>query len=347
MNNDPKFILGLRAFAIILIIIDHFVFKSGIYTSQTFPYTFLRDGMNGIFLIFVIESYAFTRGILKAKEQQSVSIFKFWLKRVIQYIPCLYLFLFFIHYSSYFPGYVSFESFLSGITLTFNYLGKPHNDIVMHLWAICGEQAFAFVFSPLIILLNRKRALKIFILIALISVFVRGYVFYSSPDTSVFNWWKYMENHLILFGSCFGVIVALTKDIEINFVFKKLKLHWIAISFLIILGPYCESIYGVPFAWLYKPITSTLSFAIVLKYISVYEESFLTRTFSIKPLVWVGTIYFSLYLWQQPFTFSMFHPNKHGVVDITLFVIYSFAAGLAAYFMFELPLKKISEKIKY
>lgn len=52
-----NFLFGLNFLAIVLIFIDHFVFKRNIYTNETFPYTFFRDGMNGIFILFATTGF--------------------------------------------------------------------------------------------------------------------------------------------------------------------------------------------------------------------------------------------------------------------------------------------------
>lgn len=346
-KKELGIIIGLRALAVLLIITDHFFFMSNIYTTQTFPYTFFRDGMNGIFLIFICEAFAVTRSVMGIKESDvPFSLIKFYLKRALIIIPSLYLYLIIVKYSGLFNMPVTDDSFLSALTFMFNYVGKPHQNVLMHFWAFGAEETFLFFAVPIIAFCKKELAVKIFSFLALFSMAARGITFYYFTDPSQFDWWTYMQTHLHLFGLSFGVIIALTKDsFKFISVFSKFKVHLAALTLLILVSPYLETKFNVPYLWLYKPIFSCIGFAVLLRYFLTFPDSFLSKGLRIAPLFWVGKIYFSLYIWQQPFTFVLFEKNKT-LEGIVFNVAMSFLTGIVTYFCIERSTSKFASEIK-
>ena len=347
MNKGSHFVIGLRAVAIILILIDHFVFKKNIYTSQTFPYTFFRDGMNGIFFIFVTESYAATRALLNAsRKYPNFSILKFYIKRYIWVLPTLYIYLLVIYYSGFFEDSYSFDSLIAGLGLSLNYAGKPYPDVIMHYWAFCAKETFIILFIPLIFLIGKNVSRIVLILIAVASIAVRMNIFYEANNPHYFDWWKYMETHLLLYMFAFGSLVALTQEMRFDFLFKKLKIHWLALLFLVIIGPYLESTLGTVYSWLYKSIAGSFCFAILVKYFSVNPQTIMPRLLSSRPLFYIGSIYYSFYVWQQLFTFGTLTPD-FGTKEVVVYTLYSLGLGIGAYWLIERPLKRLGQKLKY
>lgn len=341
-----NFIFGLKAIAVLLIIIDHFVFRKHIYTYQTFPFTFFRDGMNGIFIFFVTSAFLVTKKIDYIKSNNiDYKYWKFNISRLIKILLPLYTYAFIIAATRMFPGFDK-NSFDSILTFTFNYMGHPHDNVVMHFWAFCAEEMTLFLLIiPIMYFLNRSMSLITFFLIALASIGVRYYSFYYQTDINSFDWYKYMETHLHLFGFCFGAIVALTEGHKVyKLLFNKLKFHWFAALLLIIISPYLEANAEVSYQWLNKPIVSTFGFAVICAYCLNNMTSLLTKALSNKFFIMVGAIYYSLYIWQQPFTFSWY--NAGSGVDVIIYAtLLSFATGTAAYFVLEVPLRFIRKKV--
>lgn len=226
-------------------------------------------------------------------------------------------------------------------------MGHPHPDVVMHFWAFCDEELAVFlIIIPIMFVFKRKTALNLFVLIALASIAIRFYTFYYLTDTSRFEWYTYMQTHLNLFGFCFGSIVALSEGHKLyDLFFSKLKIHWIAILMLLLIGPYFESTLGITYMWIYKPILSTFCFAIIVAYGLYNKDSFLDKIFGSRLLVYLGGMYYSLYIWQQPYTFSWFYVKDSGLDRLIIAVILSLITGLVGYYLLELPLKKLRKLI--
>lgn len=340
-----QIIYGFRALSVLLIIIDHFFMIKGTGTADSFPFSFFRDGMSGIYLIFIVESYVIAKKIIELKEtQKKISIFKFTIKRIITTIPVLWVFILTIKFLSPLGESISQESFISAMTLTFNYLGKPHANAIMHFWAFCAEETMIVLGIPLLILLKRKPAILLFFTLAIVFNLLRIESLFSQDNIHHFNWWKYMETHLLGFGFCYGFLLALIGN---NFWIKlfNLKVHWLAFFIILIAGPYGEANLGTPYHWLGKPLISSLFLAIIFKYCVLHKDFFFSKIISTKPVQWFGIVSFSMYLWQQPFTFVLF-PKEGGIPEILQTIGLLLISGTVAYFIVEKPLKKLALRIK-
>jgi peptidoglycan/LPS O-acetylase OafA/YrhL len=72
-------------------------------------------------------------------------------------------------------------------------------------------------------------------------------------------------------------------------------------------------------------------------------KSWITELLSTRPLVWVGLLSYSLYLWQQ------FFLNRHSEWAICSFpvnLLLALAAASASYYMLERPLNGLRRKLR-
>jgi peptidoglycan/LPS O-acetylase OafA/YrhL len=76
---------------------------------------------------------------------------------------------------------------------------------------------------------------------------------------------------------------------------------------------------------------------------SIYSGSRLFAFLEWRPLVWVGEISYSLYLWQQIFTAP---PELYTATSPFLIAPLMFVAAAASYYWIELPCRRISKRLK-
>lgn len=337
------FLLGLNFLAIFLIIIDHFVFKKQLYTHQTFPYTFFRDGMNGIFLLFVTTGFWVTKEVFYLKDNKAFNPFKYSLVRFLKRFPIFAAYISYVWFSGLFDN-VTKESVLSAYTTTFNYLGGPHSDVLMHFWAFSAKENVVFLlFIPIFAFCNKKFSLLLMLLLGILSIYIRADWFYSG-DVAKFDWWKYIETHILLYCFTIPAIVALLEDnMFIKNLFLKFKLVWFAFILLIIIGPYLESKFVIPYAWVYKSIVATIGFSLICGHCMYKPDGLLSRFLSNRIFVIGGSMYVSVYLWQQPYTFYFFDVSSPLSI-IPQYVGIGLAMGIGAYLILELPIRKLIKK---
>lgn len=346
MSDRLKYLYGIFGFSVLIIMVDHYFFMEKMYAKDAFPFTFFRDGLSAIFILFVSISYYVAKKVLLLKDEgKSVSLIKFYIKRLMIIIPPLYAYLLILKYSGFYNFQISDESYFSAFTFLFNYTGMPHKGVIMHYWAFCAEETMIFSLIPIVIFFNRTRALYILLIIALASIFMRAKTFYSFPNQEQFDWYKYMQTHLHFYSACFGMMVALLDNNEwIKNIYQKLKIHWMALVVLIIISPYLEWKLGNFYMWLYKPIISSLFVSIYLLFLAQNKESIIRNIFSSRVVSSFGLMYFSLYIWQQPFTFVR-GPGEFTYLDIIKTNSMALVVAFIAYLVLERPFKKLSERI--
>jgi len=343
INRELQLILIIRAFAISLIIIDHLLLSHHTYTPESFPFTFFRDGINGVFIIFICESYLLTKYILHKDINKSlINCCLLIIKRILVVFPAIYIYLFFVYFSNIFQLQIEEHNFYSALSYAFNYIDKPHPVVYGHLWAIWTEETFFLFLTPIIFYFHRKKSIYLLSLIAISSIIARVLTFYFYLDPGVFNWPIYIETHLNLFGLCFGSLIALNeKRSELNFLFSRFKAHWICLVLLLIISPYFETIFGFQYQWLYKPILSCICLAILFNYVINYKYSLTLQSKSLIYFQWFGKIYFSVYIWQQLFIFNIY--KKAPLLEnLILSIIISLLVGTISFIIIELNARKFS-----
>ncbi len=166
LNYRPD-IDGLRAFAILLVIIYH-----------AYP-RFLRGGFIGVDIFFVISGYLITRIILKGLAQGNFSLLEFYSRRIKRIFPALLVVLIFCLFSGWFillsdeyqalgkhiaAGAIYISNFVleseAGYFDTSAEL-KP----LLHLWSLSIEEQFYLVFPILLIMAFRLHLNPIFIIL--------------------------------------------------------------------------------------------------------------------------------------------------------------------------------------
>lgn len=187
-----KDINGLRAFAVIAVVLFHF-------NSSWMP-----GGFAGVDVFFVISGFLMTGIIFKGIEQENFSILKFYIARANRIIPALALLCFTLlvfgwfyltplEYKTLGKHAASSITFLSNIVYWREagyFDAASHQKWLLHTWSLSVEWQF-YMLYPLILIGMRKlvslRIMKIMILAGTVIGFVFcGFATYKWPNPSYF-----------------------------------------------------------------------------------------------------------------------------------------------------------------
>ncbi|MCB1582669.1 MAG: acyltransferase family protein [Marinicella sp.] len=292
-----KDIDGLRAIAVMPVVLFH----SGV--------PFFSGGYVGVDIFFVISGYLITGILLKDLSTQQFSIVEFYHRRVKRIFPALFTVLIVTTLLSMwlmFPG--EFKKYQSSLlsTLLFysNYFfmfdigyfdGPAESKPLLHMWSLAVEEQFYVLFPIYLYLVNKyfkQHVLKITVFIFALSLFYSIYMvshkpsdaFYSTPARS----WE------LLVGSILAILTMQGKF------FKP----WIAkiCSFLGLLSIlfsvfWFSNITSFPGSMALFPVLG--SAAIILAGSSA-QPNLVKMLLSSPPMVFIGLISYSLYLWHWP-----------------------------------------------
>jgi len=296
VNSKYKiYIDSLRGIAVGIIILFHFNFH------------FFSGGFVGVDIFFVISGFLVTSKIIGGTDTQSFSYTEFYANRIRRIFPALFIVLIgvllfewvFFDYEKFREAGASVSSislFLSNV-LYWRQSGYFENFSVenplLHIWSLSVEEQFYF-FLPLIIILSKRFLQKRFslslIVIAVLSFLLFCIGTFRFPDATFYFLPTRMWEFLI--GSLLST-VFLAK----NYSIKQLNILSV-VGFLLLAGTiYLNYIHLLPVSG--SIFLSVISAALII--ISGFNNKSLTnQLLNHNPLIFIGKISYSLYLWHWP-----------------------------------------------
>ncbi len=282
----------LRGISVISVLIYHI-------DSAIFP-----NGYLGVDLFFVISGYVITRSIIKELKNGNFNFFDFYSKRARRILPAL---LFVLLISLIFAGFFFLtadlkrfvESLISSLGFVSNFYfwitggyfsSNDQLKPLLHLWSLSVEEQF-YIFFPIFLFLiyrifKNKNFYLIGIILASLISYSLNYYFLSHTDTVFFLF----PTRIWQFG--IGAAMALCPNLKIKNLWFESFYYFLAI-FLITYN-FLATLKFLPDGTL---MCIGLSL-ILLKPIN--EKNFLSKIFQFRPIIFIGLISYSLYLWHWP-----------------------------------------------
>lgn len=324
LNNRIPSLDGLRAVSILLVVASHFV--------HTIGYSFDSDiGNLGVRVFFVISGFLITALLLKEIDKtDTVNLKKFYFRRTLRIFPPYYFYLL-IMLALYVTGWlqIPLSSFFSSFTYTTNYI-YPNTFILGHSWSLSVEEQFYLLYPGVLMLLGRRKTVRLLGLIILICPIIRVFDyrlfhqldpiwimrgFHSNADALAVGCLLTFL-HKYLHGSDFYLKVLNSKltpvlALPVIFIANAQQNHplvYLGASLAI-----CNILIALCLDWM---VTNP-------------ENNIVGKILNSKPMVKLGVMSYSIYLWQQPFTngessmwFAKFPYNLLGIAVFSSFSYY-------------------------
>ena len=333
------YIDGLRALAILLVLFFH----AGI---ELFP-----SGFIGVDIFFVISGFLITGLVCNSLERDNFSFAQFYCRRlwrlqpvflcllmvtcVVALIYCLpddlLLYSKSLHKASL---YIS-NSFFSN--KTGGYFASDGNQfLLLHTWSLSIEWQCYLILPLALYLLHRTLAkdnlVRIIYFLTIVSLSVTLYSsFYQPAYTYYFLLSRIFE---FLIGSC----VVFNSS---RFLFNKYFSN--AISLLSLFSIiYIATLKGVSsgFPNAYALVVCTATALLIL---AGHNTNLVTRLLSLRCLVFIGLISYSLYIWHWPlFAFSRYLGLKESPQMLVVLFALTFISGYASWRFIEKPARRFN-----
>jgi peptidoglycan/LPS O-acetylase OafA/YrhL len=304
---------GLRAVAVALVVLSHL----GI------PHT--QGGFIGVDIFFVISGYLITGNIAREIASGKFSILNFYERRFRRIIPALIGVLIattVVAYLAFLPqelvryAHSLLAALFSYSNLYFysrnlGYFGATYSNILLHTWSLGVEEQF-YLFIPICMLLAATRANGMRWMTgvaALVSFLLAAYMAFRNRDLAFYM--PYTRAWELLSGSFLALgMLPVAKS--------RLAREAMTASSILLIA-ICALLYNAttPF----PGITALLPCTAGLMLIMVGEQgrTSLNGFLSWRPIAFIGTISYSLYLWHWPF-----------IVMVKLGIVYGIRAGTLA-----------------
>ncbi|MFW1945765.1 acyltransferase family protein [Acinetobacter guillouiae] len=325
---------GLRAYAVILVVLFHF----GVLGFSA--------GFIGVDIFFVISGFLMTKIIVSGIKKESFTLFKFYLSRAIRIIPALAFLIASVatigwftlipqEYKEYALHSISSLSFISNI-IYFKESGyfdaSSHEKLLLHTWSLSVEWQF-YILLPIFLLILSKLSkslnlLKAGFLLGLAISLALSIKFSYSHATAAFyllptRAWEMMAG---------GLLYLFFNNVSFS---KPMKGVIEGTGFLLILIS----------MWLLTPKSMWPSYNALLPVIGTFlillaqnNNSVLTNN---KVAQFLGNTSYSIYLWHWPLVFYLAYFEKSNQTGyIVISIALSILLGWLSFRFVENPTQK-------
>lgn len=333
---------GLRAISIGLVFLGHVAFTRG---SPAFLDKFSHVGNLGVKVFFVISGFLITTLLLKEHARRGrISLRSFYVRRTLRIFPAFYFYIATI-VALQFLGYVTLmnNDLIHAVTYTMNYHDERAWEL-NHLWSLAVEEQFYLLWPVLLCALGPRKALigaGIVVMLAPVCRAMMWYQFGASP-TAMTRQFQAVADALAtgcLLAGCYNSLGTNSRYMSLLRSGLFLLLPGTVLLLAGLTALYSRAAF-------YILGQSFCHLAIVLcidRYVRC-PETVGGRLLNSRPLIFIGLLSYSFYLWQQLFLNPMNEvPYYTGFPQNLFFVI---VAGLLSYHLIEKPFLKLKSQTK-
>lgn len=327
---------GMRAISILGVAYAH------AHATRGFPHipglSMLGDlGNLGVRVFFVISGFLITFLLLKESDKNGkISLRGFYERRIIRIFPAFYGYLLVIGILAL-AGVVAMDwsDFEFAAVYLINFVAKK-SWAVGHLWSLSVEEQFYLLWPTLIVLAGWRRALGLAIGSVLLAPLLRvawWYLFPTQQDlaTKAFP--------TICDAIATGCVLACLRDklSEWKLYNQFVSSWWFLLVPCAIMASNALASHTRP-DYLIGQTIRNVGIALCLDWFMRYPESRVGRILNLRPIVWLGTLSYSFYLWQQLFL------DRHSDALWCRFPFnlgFTFLAALASFYLIEQPFLRL------
>ncbi len=325
---------GIRAIAVLLVVLSH-----------AFP-NFVPGGYVGVDIFFVISGFLISSIIVNDVKCDRFSFLSFYQRRINRILPA---FLFVIIISFFLAWFIMFEGefvrfsrhVLASLFFVENFMlsseagyfdvsssSKP----LLHLWSLAVEEQF-YLYWPVFILLAFRRGVKLSSLFfgVLFFSFVCGFWLTFSDAEAAYYWpisrsWEFMVGALLALDR----VQIFLAGIKVSRYFDILGFFLVFVSVLLL-----DDNSYFPGAWAILPALGCFFL------ISSGGKGWMGRkVLSFWPLVFLGTISYSFYLWHWPvLSFFYIVLGRLSFGEASFCVLIAFIFSVLTFNFIELPFR--------
>jgi peptidoglycan/LPS O-acetylase OafA/YrhL len=326
---------GWRAISITLVLVGHLLGTRGFLPVSKLPW--LGDlGHLGVTIFFVISGFLITSLLIAERERTGrVSLKAFYLRRVIRIFPAFYAFVALICVADALGWLrITGSDIAAAVTYTVNYY-SGRSWPIGHLWSLSIEEQFYLLWPFVFVRLREKHALAVALAAWLAAPVVRAAMHVAfgagSPyrDLEIFP----AAADAIAIGCAMALLrpwlLAQGWYLRLTSSSAFFPVLVIGILMLEYLGR------GYTLADLLGTPPMLIALAIGIEATTRHADSLVGRMLNLRPLVFLGVLSYSLYLWQQPFL------NRQSDAMANAFpqnLGFALLAALLSYLLVEKPL---------
>lgn len=332
-------IVGLRGIAVLLVILFH----AGV--------TLFPSGFVGVDVFFVISGFLISGVIQTAIVNKTFSFSQFYARRLWRLQPAMLtmlLFSLFVASVFYLPD--DYTDFLKSGRKVIQAMANqyfahettgyaaPDADkmLLLHMWSLSIEWqwylCFPLIYTACVSFFNKQ---KMFLCICLFTIVAIAYSLIFGVKHPVQTYYAFLSR---VFEFMLGVLayeISKRKTVLKNQ--GQTVITVLALMAIIFVATKEDILKAYPNYWAWAVAMST---AVLLAWGASEKASLYTKLTSTKPLIYIGEISYSLYLFHWPLLASLHYVGYEGALARTLAVALAFVLASLTYFYVEMPYRK-------
>ena len=283
---------GLRAVAVLPVILFH----AGL--------TFWSGGFVGVDVFFVISGYLITTILITEREAGTYSLLGFYERRARRILPALFVVLLAtVPFAwAWIPPY-PFEDYARSLAFAALFISNVHflehggyfdlsADLrpLLHTWSLAVEEQYYLIFPLVLVLLGafgRVKHLIWFLLFAAASLAVAEWGWRTYPNQNFYftpsRFWE------LLAGSICAVLLFKRDPFDSDL------LAGLGLAMILYSVVFFDATLPFPSLYTLVPVVGTCLIILFAK-----QGGYTAKLLSVGPMVWIGLISYSAYLWHQP-----------------------------------------------
>lgn len=336
MQYRPE-IDGLRTLAILPVIFFHAGFST------------FSGGFLGVDVFLVISGYLITSIILQEQTEQRFRLVNFYARRARRILPALFFVLWASTVAAWFilspQQLVDFaHSAMATIGFGANIYFWQHIDYftgntdllpLLHLWSLGIEEQFYFILPLLLLALAAYQRGRLAAL-ALLFVFSFGCALWLSAQHSSAAFY-------LLPARAWELLAGVGCALYLQRKTQRTAPHWAqgfsALGLLLLVLSYGWLTPHTPHPshWTLLPVLATVLIILYAK-----PHTYVARLLSLRPLVWLGLLSYSAYLWHQPLFALLRHVTQQAQFSLTItfvIIIITFVISAVSWRFIEQPFR--------
>jgi peptidoglycan/LPS O-acetylase OafA/YrhL len=333
---------GLRALSIGMVIAGHLVGTGGFSNGSARLHSILATMASlGVRIFFVISGFLITTLLHRElAERGEISLGQFYFRRTMRIFPACYVYLAALLLAQHL-GWLALRRWdlLSAATYTTNY-HRDRSWYAGQTWSLGVEEQFYLLWPLAMKVLSKTRARHLALAVIFLAPLVRIATFQLAPSLrpGIGETFPTVADALAA-----GCLLALSREEGDR---NQRYLNFLSHPAFVLMPLVVIAVALLPSARLHFLVGETVlnvCVALIIDRVVRFPATMSARVLNTRPLVWLGTISYSLYLWQQPF---MAPGSASPVQRFPLNIGLALLAAILSYRLVEKPMLALRGRIE-
>ena len=338
---------GLRALSIVMVVGSHVLIGQNIHNDFLYA---IFNGALGVGVFFVISGFIITTLLIKELiETKNINLKNFYIRRFLPIIPLAYLFLIvLIVLNQVFNLKISFYGFLLAFLFLKNFVGSETDPATTHYWSLSVEEQYYLIFPYIF-----KKSPKLYLALGLALIFLiipaivwlHFHVLWLNKSLLFsFLFMLAYKLPLILIGSVFSILFF-----KYNHSFKKYSGSFFSLLILLIIV-FINSDFAILVRVKGFLFTNVITGLLIASFIGINlfeNKSWVFKALNNKFVILIGKLSYSIYVWQQIFTFTIPWAHTFKFANSVVFNLTAlFVVAYVSYNYYEKPFLRLKQKFQ-